>query len=75
MGTLIAAAEGRISKRDVYEMLTIPSKHSWLPSIPMTPGYGLYLKNVEYPADLVEAPLNTAEIQSNVNLSEETSIV
>lgn len=66
MSALIGAAERKISKRDVYEMLTIPSKHSWIPSIPMAPGHGLYLKNVEYRAESLEPP----SIHSNVNLFE-----
>lgn len=49
VGTLIAAGEGRITERDIYEMLTIPSKHSWNHAIVPTPSYGLYLVNVEYP--------------------------
>lgn len=46
MAALIAVGEGKISKRDIYEMLTIPSKHSW--SLTPIPDYGLYLVDVEY---------------------------
>lgn len=72
MGTIIAAAEGNISKRDVYEMLTIPSKHSWIGCIGMAPAYGLYLANVEYPAELL-ANSNAENVHSDVSLSEEVS--
>lgn len=73
MAAIIAAAEGRISKRDVYEMLTIPSKHSWIVSAAMAPAYGLYLSNVEYPAELLEPNSNVA-YDSDVSLSEEVSV-
>lgn len=75
MGTILAAAVGTISKRDVYEMITIPSKHSWMPSIGMAPAYGLYLANVEYPDELVESNLNLERLNRNVNLSEEEIVV
>lgn len=48
VGTLIGVAEGKITHQDVYEMLTIPSKHSWPQVIKVVPSYGLYLTNVEY---------------------------
>lgn len=41
----------------------------------MAPAHGLYLKNIEYPAELLEPPSNLAQMQSNVNLSDEMSIV
>lgn len=48
VAALIGIAEGRITKSDLYEMLTIPSKHSWQ-GVGIAPPHGLYLKNVEYP--------------------------
>lgn len=51
VGTLIAVAEGKTTERDVYEMLTIPSKHSWRSGIKVAPAYGLYLTQVVYPMD------------------------
>lgn len=72
MGTLIAAAEGAISKRDVYEMITIPSKHSWSSAIGVAPPHGLYLANVEYPAELLESNLNVES--DSLALSEEVEI-
>lgn len=52
VGTIIAAGNGRIKERDVYEMLTIPSKYSWRHKIQPAPSCGLYLTNVEYPDGL-----------------------
>lgn len=52
VGTIIAAGNGRIKERDVYEMLTIPSKYSWRHKIQPAPSCGLYLTNVEYPDEL-----------------------
>lgn len=48
VATLIAVAEGRITERDVYEMLTIPSKFSFNSRVTVVPPSGLYLVNVEY---------------------------
>ncbi|CAG9760000.1 unnamed protein product [Ceutorhynchus assimilis] len=47
-GTLLSAAVGRITLRDIKFMLEIPSKHSWIPKIRSLPGYGLYLCEIEY---------------------------
>lgn len=53
VGTWIAAAEGRISERDVYRMLTIPSPRSWCSQAVVAPAYALFLCQVEYdPKDL-----------------------
>lgn len=53
VGAWIAAAEGRISERDIYRMLTVPSHRSWCDSAVVAPAYGLYLCQVEYdPQDL-----------------------
>lgn len=53
VATLIAVAYSRITKKDVYEMLTIPSKYSWNSRIAVVPPYGLYLCKVNYdPNDL-----------------------
>lgn len=48
VGALIAAGEGKLTKRDIYEMLTIPSHHSWKHFIRLAPAHGLYLANVDY---------------------------
>lgn len=54
VGTWIAAAEGRITERDVQQMLTVPSARSWCDRAVVAPAYGLYLCKVEYdPTDLV----------------------
>lgn len=53
VGAWIAAAEKRISERDVYRMLTVPSQRSWCDQAVVAPAYGLYLCQVEYdPIDL-----------------------
>lgn len=54
VGALMAVGEGIISKRDVYEMITIPSSNSWndvyvrLIRLRTVPAGGLYLTKVEY---------------------------
>lgn len=45
VGVMIAAGNGKLTHRDIYELLTIPSKTSL--KIPV-PAHGLYLSNVEY---------------------------
>lgn len=52
VATLIAVGNGKINIRDVREMLTIPSKHSWDYRIQPVPSGGLYLIDVEYPPDI-----------------------
>lgn len=47
MGALIAAGIGQISQKDVYEMLTIPSKFTYK-KISVAPSHGLYLANIEF---------------------------
>lgn len=54
VGALIAVAQGDMSKRDIYEMLTIPSKYSWCRAIKPVPSSGLYLVNVEYPDNVLK---------------------
>lgn len=67
VGTIIAAGNGRITERDIYEMLTIPSKYSWLRTIYPTSSYGLYLTNVEYPPDVLAKSIlhNHTELINN----------
>lgn len=48
VGAWIAAAENRISERDIYRMLTVPSQRSWCDQVIVAPAYGLYLCQVEY---------------------------
>ncbi|KAH8301946.1 hypothetical protein KR044_001242, partial [Drosophila immigrans] len=48
VGTLLAIANGRIDRRDVYQMLTIPSKHNWDHRVLVAPACGLYLCGVHY---------------------------
>lgn len=53
VGVLLAAGNGLLSQRDVYEMLTIPSKHSWSYKASPASSSGLYLTNVEYPEEIL----------------------
>lgn len=48
MGAWIAAAVGRITTRDLYEMLTIPSRHLHGSRITTAPASGLYLADIEF---------------------------
>lgn len=48
VGTLVALGQGKINEKDIYEMLTIPSKYNWISNIPVAPPYGLYLAKVDY---------------------------
>lgn len=48
VGALVAVAKGRLTKRDLYEMLTIPSQESFSNKISVAPPHGLYLANIEF---------------------------
>lgn len=48
VGSLIAVAENRITHRDLYEMLTIPSNSSFPNKIFVVPSQGLYLADIEF---------------------------
>ncbi|XP_031629891.1 tRNA pseudouridine synthase-like 1 isoform X2 [Contarinia nasturtii] len=48
VGTLVTFAQGNISQRDLYEMLTIPSQNSFKRKITVAPAHGLYLANIEF---------------------------
>lgn len=53
VGVLLGVAQGQLSHRGIYEMLTIPSKHSCNQVSP-APAHGLYLASVDYNADDLE---------------------
>lgn len=61
VGTLIAAGNGQINQRNLYEMLTIPSTRIWNQRTRPAPSYGLYLSNVEYSAEILENCIQTIE--------------
>lgn len=61
VGVLLAAGSGKLNQRDIYEMLTIPSKKSWNFRVPSAPSAGLYLTDVEYPPGVVEKHTRTFE--------------
>lgn len=55
VGVLFGAADERITQRDIYEMLTIPSKHSWPAQALPAPAHGLYLVGVDYGDDVLQS--------------------
>ncbi|XP_060660904.1 tRNA pseudouridine synthase-like 1 [Drosophila nasuta] len=59
VGTLLAVANGRIDRRVVYQMLTIPSKHNWDHRVLVAPACGLYLCGVHYRETAFELPDET----------------
>lgn len=61
VGTMIAAGNGNINQRNIYEMLTVPSKYSWDHRIQPAPSYGLYLTCVEYSDNVLENCIQTIE--------------
>lgn len=48
IGTLIAVALNQINEKDIYEMLTIPSKNSWNQRVGIAPPFALYLYKIHY---------------------------
>lgn len=57
IGTLVAAAKGRLTQHEIYEMLTIPSQQSFSNKINVAPSHGLYLTNIEFrPNSFVSPP-------------------
>lgn len=68
VGVLIAAGNGKINQRNIYEMLTVPSKYSWDHRILPAPSYGLYLSNVEYPAKILENCIQNTEGNNEENI-------
>lgn len=58
VAVILGVAQDRLTIRDVYEMLTIPSKHSWSSKVPVAPAHGLYLCQVEYDRRDKEFPVS-----------------
>lgn len=79
VATMMAAGNNKISMRNVYEMLTIPSKFSWLSPIRPVNASALYLTNVEYPPGSIpdiecavdDAPQNDKNYAEKDNENEE----
>lgn len=61
VGALIAAGNGKLNQRDIYEMLTIPSKYSWHISIKPAARDGLYLTGVEYSPEVLSNSIQTID--------------
>lgn len=49
VGVLILAAQGTLTSRQLYELLTIPSQRNF--AMQPAPAHGLYLVNVAYDND------------------------
>lgn len=70
VGALFAVASGKISQKDIYEMLTIPSQHSWLPIVKVAPPYALYLCNVHYDDEdlsLINNTISSCTSEESIN--------
>lgn len=76
VGALISVGFERHSKKDVYELITIPGTHIWPTKIHMVPACGLYLCEVRYRKEelllikkynesLVEHSFNEKETKAN----------
>lgn len=67
VGAILALAQNRISHKDFYEMLTVPSINSWLSHAIVPSPCGLYLCNVEYDSAELQAAIDEkyAEIKNN----------
>lgn len=61
VGTLISVGYGRHSKKDVYELITIPGTHIWPTRISIAPACGLYLCEVLYRKEELELIKNYNE--------------
>lgn len=48
IGSLIAVALNQIDEKEIYEMITIPSKHTWNTRVNVAPPYALYLSKIHY---------------------------
>lgn len=68
VGTLVAVAKGRLSQRELYEMLTIPSQQSFNSKVCVAPANGLYLANIEF-----RPKCFSTVTQATVNASKEHS--
>ena len=73
VGTFIAYASGKLAKRDLYEMLTIPSKlHFPVLGLHAAPGHGLYLANIEFSATAMQ--MHATSEQTHVEHRTEASL-
>lgn len=48
VGALIALGLGRVTEKDIIEMLQVPSHYNWNTRISTVPSTGLHLLNLEY---------------------------
>lgn len=66
VGALIAVAKGKMTKRDVYEMLTIPSRYSMHKGMNVIGSDGLYLADIEFCKNY-KKPRNSTQLRSDTN--------
>lgn len=48
MATWVAVAQNKLTLKNVYEMITIPSHRLWPKCIDEAPSYALYLSKIEF---------------------------
>lgn len=75
VGALIAVGEGKMSQRDIYEMLTIPSHNSWNHNVCPAPASGLYLVNVEYPEEIYSNQLKNDDDDNDADDTDDSKII
>lgn len=68
--SFLGVAQERLTIRDVYEMLTIPSKYSWCSQTAVLPPQGLYLCQVTYDDKDKEFPIDAHSDHMNSNDNE-----
>lgn len=61
VAVILGVAQDVLTLRDVYELLTIPSKYSWCNSAAVLPGCGLYLCKVHYDDKDKEFPVSDTD--------------
>ncbi|XP_037043659.1 tRNA pseudouridine synthase-like 1 isoform X2 [Bradysia coprophila] len=58
VAVILGVAQKHVTTREVYEMLTIPSKHNWPSRLECAPAHGLYLCQVHYDDKDKEFPVS-----------------
>lgn len=68
---MIAVGNGILTQKDIYEMITIPSKYSWNRKIPVVDSSALYLTKVEYLPDVLNNAIKNHDEQNDSNEKDE----
>lgn len=58
VGAILAVAQNKISRKEFYEMITIPSEKSWPARVVVPSSAGLYLCNVEYSSNEIQEAID-----------------